>query len=122
MKKLWVPAFVFLFSVGFITSSTAQDKSAKIDAKEVTKDNTQGATQSAEVKVVKSDVKAINTTCPVSNEDIDDPVKVEYKGKTYALCCKTCLKKFQKDPEKYMKKMEEQGITLEKCPEPEKKK
>ena len=48
-----------------------------------------------------------NKICPVSGEkvggDMGDPVKVEYKGKVYNLCCTMCAKDFKKDPEKYIK-------------------
>jgi YHS domain-containing protein len=48
--------------------------------------------------------KAVNTVCPVSGDtvgDIGKPVYAQYQGKTIALCCKDCLKKFNKNPDKY---------------------
>jgi YHS domain-containing protein len=48
--------------------------------------------------------KAVNTTCPVSGDTVGDvgkPVYAQYKGQTIALCCKDCLKKFNKNPDKY---------------------
>jgi YHS domain-containing protein len=48
--------------------------------------------------------KAANTVCPVSGDKVGDvgkPVYVEYKGQTIAFCCKSCLKKFNKNPDKY---------------------
>jgi YHS domain-containing protein len=47
------------------------------------------------------------TLCPVSGEDFvvaADSPKVELDGKTYYFCCPGCAKKFQADPQKYMKK------------------
>lgn len=47
---------------------------------------------------------AMNTVCPVSGDtvgDIGKPVYAQYQGKTIAFCCKDCLKKFQKNPDKY---------------------
>lgn len=41
-------------------------------------------------------------TCVVSGESLDDKVPVTYKGKTYLLCCKSCVKKFNANPEKYV--------------------
>jgi YHS domain-containing protein len=49
--------------------------------------------------------KPINAKCPVAGEDIDPAVTTAYKGKTVAFCCKDCIKDFNKDPEKYMKKI-----------------
>jgi YHS domain-containing protein len=50
------------------------------------------------------------TTCPVSGEKLGDmgkPYVFEYKGQEVKLCCKSCKKDFDKDPEKYMKKIRE---------------
>ena len=41
--------------------------------------------------------------CVVSGDDLgDDPVDVNYKGRTIRLCCKSCVKKFNANPTKYM--------------------
>jgi YHS domain-containing protein len=48
--------------------------------------------------------KAVNTVCPVSGDTVGDvgkPVYAQYQGQTIAFCCKDCLKKFNKNPEKY---------------------
>lgn len=55
-------------------------------------------------------VESGNTICPVSGEEIvkGEEIKYEYKGVNYNLCCKMCIKDFEKDPEKYIGKIEEQ--------------
>jgi hypothetical protein len=41
--------------------------------------------------------------CIVTGEDLgDDPVLVKYKGREIPLCCKSCVKKFNANPEKYV--------------------
>jgi len=60
------------------------------------------------------------TVCPVLGGNIDKKVYLDYQGKRIYFCCTGCDAEFKKDPEKYLKKIEEQGITLEKCPEPQK--
>jgi YHS domain-containing protein len=48
------------------------------------------------------------TTCLVSGEDLDEMderVSTVYKGQTFEFCCKPCLVKFKKDPEKYASKL-----------------
>lgn len=51
-----------------------------------------------------------NQVCPVTGEDVDsDTPTVVYQGKTIGFCCSGCIKKFQKDPEKYMKNLSEDG-------------
>jgi YHS domain-containing protein len=49
-------------------------------------------------------------TCIVSGDKLGEmgkPVVFEYKGQEIKLCCKDCRKDFDKDPAKYLKKMEE---------------
>ena len=43
--------------------------------------------------------------CPISDEGFDHgkPVKVTHEGTDVYLCCKDCVKGFQKDPAKYAK-------------------
>jgi len=57
------------------------------------------------------------TVCPVLGGNIDKKVFIDYQGKRIYFCCSGCPAEFSKDPEKYLKKIEAQGITLEKCPE-----
>lgn len=54
--------------------------------------------------------------CPVLGGDINKQVYADYKGKRIYFCCSGCDTEFWKDPEKYMKKLEEQGVTLETAP------
>jgi YHS domain-containing protein len=50
--------------------------------------------------------KPINKECPVMpGDEIDPEVTVVYQGKTIAFCCPACVKKFNKDPEKYLKNL-----------------
>jgi YHS domain-containing protein len=63
-------------------------------------------------KFVKEPAKYVNAdenkvTCPVSGSTFnksDAFGSKEYNGKTYYLCCAGCKAKFEKDPEKYVKK------------------
>ena len=52
--------------------------------------------------------KPVNKFCAVEGKDheVDPKVTVNYKGKTVGFCCKDCIEEFNKDPEKYVKKME----------------
>ncbi len=55
-------------------------------------------------------VQIWNKVCPVKGEEIDaDSPTVEYNGKVIGFCCPGCDSKFQKDPEKYMKNLNEDG-------------
>ncbi len=127
MKKTGIFMFALALGLTFSINSFAQEKETskqdvkkeqvekkaekKVDIKELQKsdDSVKG-----EVEVVE-DGTPFNTVCPVSGEDIEsDHVNVSYNGKTYALCCKKCLKKFKVDPEKYIGRLSEDGKSLNK--------
>jgi YHS domain-containing protein len=56
------------------------------------------------------------TVCPVMGLEIDKKVYTDYQGKRVYFCCSQCQKDFQEDPAGYVKKLEEQGVVLEKAP------
>lgn len=60
------------------------------------------------------------TTCPVMGGKIDKNVYLDYEGQRVYFCCPACKETFLKDPEKYFKKFEEEGVLPEsvqkKCP------
>ncbi len=49
--------------------------------------------------------------CIVSGEafggEMGEPISIEHNGRTIRLCCKSCVRKFKKDPEKYLKLLDE---------------
>ena len=49
-----------------------------------------------------------NKMCPISGDKVGGKHFAEYKGKKYGLCCPMCAKKFNKNPEKYLKEMSEE--------------
>jgi YHS domain-containing protein len=46
--------------------------------------------------------------CPVTGEEIDPSIYVDYQGKRVYFCCSKCVADFEADPAKYLAKMEEQ--------------
>lgn len=72
----------------------------------------QGSADAAEQAVSKEVINVGNKICPVSGEKVGEegmkPATYEYKGKIYNFCCTDCVEKFKKDPEKYIKKIEEE--------------
>lgn len=54
-------------------------------------------------------VNAGNKICPIMGApvNLDNSVKVEYKGKIYNLCCMGCKGAFLQDPEAALKKLAE---------------
>ena len=57
------------------------------------------------------------TTCPVMGGLINKSIYADYQGSRVYFCCPPCLREFKKDPDKYVKKMKEQGVTLAKSPD-----
>jgi YHS domain-containing protein len=46
--------------------------------------------------------------CPVTDDPIDPKIYIDYKGRRIYFCCEMCPPMFKKDPEKYLKKIDEQ--------------
>lgn len=70
------------------------------------------AVQAAETKTEKNTPYPLKT-CLVSSEKLDGdmgkPYVFTYEGREIKLCCKSCLKDFNKEPAKYLKKLDEAG-------------
>lgn len=68
------------------------------------------AAQAAEAKTEKPKRYPLKT-CVVSGEkfggDMGDPYVFTHQGREIKLCCKSCLKDFNREPAKYIKKLEE---------------
>jgi YHS domain-containing protein len=56
------------------------------------------------------------TDCPVMGGKIDKNVYTDYQGKRIYFCCSGCVDDFKKNPDKYLKQMEEKGIKPESVP------
>jgi YHS domain-containing protein len=68
-----------------------------------------------------ANTKKKQTTCPVMGDKIpclilNKDIYLDYEGNRVYFCTMNCLLKFKKDPEKYIKKLEDQGITFEPVP------
>lgn len=57
------------------------------------------------------------TTCPVSGDKLGEmgkPYVFVYKGQEVKLCCPNCKKDFDKDPAKYLKKIQAAAAKAQK--------
>ena len=55
------------------------------------------------------------TTCIVADDKLDkDAVAFDYQGRQYKLCCESCRKDFDKEPAKFVKKLEDAEKKLKK--------
>jgi len=79
-----------------------------------------GATPAKMAGEAKAPAKA-QTLCPITAKDIDKKISADYQGKRVYFCCNDCPVEFGKDPGKYVKQLEDQGITLETIGKPQTK-
>jgi YHS domain-containing protein len=50
------------------------------------------------------------TTCVVSGEELGsmgDPIEYDHNGTVVKFCCKSCIPKFEAEPEKYVAKLKQ---------------
>lgn len=58
-------------------------------------------------------VEIWNKVCPVKGEEVDpETPTINYNDKVIGFCCPGCDSKFQKDPEKYLKNLNEDGTKF----------
>ena len=74
------------------------------------------ATTAATSQATLPDTMTRQTTCPVMGGKIDKSLYVDHDGKRIYACCAGCIDAIKKDPAKYIKQLEAQGITLDKAP------
>ena len=97
MKNIISAIMIIILALSFSSMGHAQEKQQ----------------EKKEKSAVETEInKPVNTICPVSTEPADQEITYEYKGKTYALCCNSCLKKFKNDPEKYISRLSEDGKSI----------
>ncbi len=100
-------------------SHSQHQQTAQAESKEHEHTEHQAVTETAS----KEAVNVGNKICPVSGEKIDEKTKAtyEYGGKIYNFCCAMCIDEFKKDPQKYIKKVEEELRVASKAKENQRK-
>lgn len=68
-----------------------------------------GHEKAAEAQVAKITPQ---TTCPVMGGKIDKNQYVDHDGKRIYVCCQGCIGAVKKDPRKYIKKLQDDGVTV----------
>lgn len=84
----------------------------------VASDKTEQAPAAAATNAIA--VKA-QTLCPVMGGPINKSQFFDYDGKRIYVCCGGCIAKIKKDPAKYVRQLEAEGITLDKAETPKSK-
>jgi ubiquinone/menaquinone biosynthesis C-methylase UbiE/YHS domain-containing protein len=94
---------MIVFTLAVFIGTCKSGQAAKSDIAEPSKTATKMVDSSAVPKL------SPQTTCPVMGNPIDTTQYVDYKGKRIYVCCAMCIASVKKDPEKYIKKLEEMG-------------
>lgn len=112
MFKQLLIIFSLVTVLGVFTLAQEQPETKTTEKKECSKDSKCCSTENKETSSLTSENNLVvwNKVCPVKGEEIDsDAPTVEYNGKLIGFCCPGCDSKFQKDPEKYLKNLNDDG-------------
>ena len=59
------------------------------------------------VSVASATAEPVNEMCPVTPDELAEPwITTEYEGETIGFCCKSCLRKFNANPEAYLENLQ----------------
>ena len=107
---------LFLSNSGFVLAHEGMKHDEGMEARDHEKDSMM--VHEEETEANPKAVEVGNKICPVSGDEIpapgekgtmgDEPVKYEYNGKVYNICCSMCIKDSKKNPEKYSKIAEDE--------------
>jgi YHS domain-containing protein len=61
----------------------------------------------------KTEESKVQATCPVMGGKINKEIFADHEGKRVYFCCRGCVETFKKDPAKYVKKLEDAGVVLD---------
>ena len=103
-KVLPVVLMLWLMGMGLLIISCAKEEESPKMVEEA-------ATEDAGSQAPKT-----QTTDAFSGKPINKDIYADYKGKRIYFCCDGSRKSFNTDPEKYIAKYRELGITLEDAP------
>lgn len=92
MKKLLSLTVVLVLALGIL--GCGDKKSTDDLGKEAQKNAGSMQTPSSMPSMGAGDI--INKKCPITGEDIDPKVTVDFNGKKVAFCCKDCIDKWNK--------------------------
>ncbi len=122
MKSTFYAIIILFAGLTFLTNAAAQEKeTVKKPEKKIEQSEMKDAAKDEVIELKElnkesaaEEGKPFNIVCPVSTEEADPNITYTYEGKTYAVCCNSCLKKFKKDPEKYISRLSEDGKSIKK--------
>ncbi len=103
-KVLQVVIILSLMTTGLVNMSCSKEEKTPQKGEDVT-------TKVAEPQTLKA-----QTIDAFSGKPVNKSIYADYNGKRIYFCCANSKMDFNNDPEKYIKKFRELGITLEDAP------
>lgn len=102
-----------IIKLSFATSCGGHDMQGSKQPAQVQGGHEHGMAEAAKEAVpAAKGFDAGNKICPVSGQEVGqggmEPATYEYEGKVYNFCCPMCIEDFKKDPQKYIKKVEQE--------------
>jgi YHS domain-containing protein len=106
---------IFIFGISRLSfammcGSSEERHSSHQQMAQVHTEHERGTTGAVKEAVPEESINVGNKICPVLGEKINEKMKAtyEYEGKIYNFCCPMCIDEFKKDPQKYIKKVNEE--------------
>ncbi|NQT27278.1 YHS domain-containing protein [candidate division KSB1 bacterium] len=75
-----------------------------------------GCSKKAEAKTEQKAELKSQTICPVMGGPVNKETFADHNGKRIYFCCNPCVEKFKENPEKFLEKLEKEGVKLEDAP------
>ena len=60
--------------------------------------------------------KKVQKLCPVDDQKVKKQFYADHNGKRIYFCCEECAAAFKKAPEKYVEKLDKDGVVTENVP------
>jgi YHS domain-containing protein len=91
------------------------DRGESVETIAAVKDTTKATAGKADTAKGSSIKTALipQKTCPVMGDPIDKKLYVDYQGKRIYVCCEMCKSEVSKNPEKWIKKLNDMGEAVE---------
>jgi YHS domain-containing protein len=110
--------FVLMLFLGIAFTSQALIAQQETDNHKKQSETEKVSREDFQNKEAVGESKGTQEYCPVMGNKINKEIYTDYNGKRIYFCCSGCIDTFKKDPEKYMEKMKEAGVTLKSVPCP----
>jgi len=103
-------------AVGCTPMPSQESQAAKEPAAVAPAPQAAETTESAPSEPAEAEAKP-QTICPIMGWEVDKDFYIDHEGKRIYFCCSICIKRFAEEPDRYLRVLQEQGVTLEDAPQ-----